>query len=71
MYKIMKDIIPFPSAAMSFCKYKLRLNTIITKFFGDFSPIYAAKVILLFEMRKKIVNKITTFIIKMINTIIL
>ena len=32
---------------------------------------FAAKVILLFEMRKKIVNKITAFVIKMINTIIL
>lgn len=37
-------IIPFPSAAMSFCKYKLRLNTIITEFFGDFSPIFALNV---------------------------
>ena len=37
-------IIPFPSAAMSFCKYKLRLNIIITEFFGDFSPIFALNV---------------------------
>ena len=42
---------------MSFCKYKLRLNTIITEFFGDFSPIYAAKVLLLYEMCKRFISK--------------